>query len=65
MTGVKLLLLEAKGLLIWKCETLDSFLSHAVDALHSGFNILPIGADFITTNLITILCPSVLFGLYL
>ena len=32
-------------------------------ALHIGFNILLIVADFMTTNLITILCPSVLFSL--
>ena len=37
------------------------FIQHA---LHIGFNILPIVADFITTNL-SILCPRVLFALYL
>ena len=38
------------------------FIQHA---LHIGFNILPISvADFITTNL-SILCPRVLFILYL
>ena len=32
-------------------------------ALDIGVNILLIVADFITANLITILCPSVLFSL--
>ena len=39
MTGVKLLL-EAKGLLIRKCETLDSFLSHTPYILDSIFCLL-------------------------
>ena len=59
MTEVKLLL-EAKG-----TEVRNPGFNFIQYALHIIFNILPIVADFITTNLITILCPSVLFGLYL